>query len=309
MKCLKIPTAIAASVGAATLAVSYICHFRIFRAVKRKSTDPYALPEGNIYEQYRDKLVNWMKNAENLPHRSVSVPSFDGLSLHGEYYECRKGAPLEILFHGYQGSAFRDLSGGVARCFALGHNALIVDQRGSGQSEGTVTTFGILERRDCITWSEFAVREWGNDVRIIITGISMGAATVMMAAGEPLPENVIGVLADCGYTSAKDIIEKVMRDMKLPAKLLYPFVKLGAKLFAGFDPDESSPVEAMKKCKIPVIFFHGDTDDFVPAEMSRRNFEACSSEKKIVIIKGAGHGLAFPADEEAYLQALREFFP
>ena len=300
---------IAACFLVASLATADVCFFRIFRSPRVQSDDKYALPEGEIYEEYREQMVAWMKNAEKLPHRAVSVRSFDGLLLHGEYYECEKGAPLEILFHGYRGSAFRDLSGGIARCFTLGHNALIIDHRGNGQSEGKVTTFGILERRDCLTWVDFAIREWGSDVRIIITGISMGASTVMMAAGEKLPENVIGVLADCGYTSARAIIEKVMRDMKLPAKLLYPFARLGAKLFGRFDLDETSPIEAMARCKVPVIFFHGDADDFVPHAMSLENYEACISKKRLVTIRGAGHGLAFPADEETYLQELRDFFP
>ena len=122
------------------------------------------------------------------------------------------------------------------------------------------------------------------------------------------PENVVGVLADCGYTSAREIIKKVMRDMHLPANLFYPFVRLGAIIFGKFDPDSNSPIEAMKKTKLPVIFFHGDTDDFVPHSMSVENFEACGTEKKMVTISGAGHGLAFPVDREKYLFEARDFF-
>jgi fermentation-respiration switch protein FrsA (DUF1100 family) len=130
----------------------------------------------------------------------------------------------------------------------------------------------------------------------------------MMAAGEKLPENVIGILADCGYTSAKEIMFDVMRKMKLPPKLCYPFVKLGAKLFGHFDPDENSPLEAMKRCTLPVIFFHGEDDDFVPCSMSRANFEACAARKKLVTIPGAGHGLSYAVQPQRYLQELRDFF-
>jgi fermentation-respiration switch protein FrsA (DUF1100 family) len=96
--------------------------------------------------------------------------------------------------------------------------------------------------------------------------------------------------------------------MKLPEDLLYPFVKLGARLFGGFDPDSRSPVEAMKKSRVPVIFIHGDTDRFVPYEMSVENYEACTAKKMLVNIEGAGHGLCFPKDQEKYLRVLREFF-
>ena len=137
----------------------------------------------------------------------------------------------------------------------------------------------------------------------------MGAATVLTAASMDLPPNVIGVLADCGYTSTKDIIQKVMQDMKLPVKLLYPVTRLSARLFGRFDPEELSPIESMKNTTLPVIFFHGDADDFVPYYMSEQNFEACASEKKrLVITPSAGHGLCYPADSESYLTALREFF-
>jgi fermentation-respiration switch protein FrsA (DUF1100 family) len=269
--------------------------------------DEYDIPKGAEYEIYREEIVESVKKGRAMKHEDVSVQSFDGLTLRGRYYEYRAGAPLEILFHGYRGNSERDLSAGVERCFAIGRNALIVDHRASGESEGKVITFGILERKDCLGWVDFAIRHFGSDVKIILTGISMGAATVMMAAGEELPKNVVCVLADCGYSSPKEIIKKVMRDMKLPADLFYPFVKLGAKLFGGFDLEETSAMEAVKRAKVPVIFIHGESDDFVPCDMSRSLYEACCSHKKLLTIPGAGHGIAYLKDGEAYLGALRDF--
>ena len=152
------------------------------------------------------------------------------------------------------------------------------------------------------------MKHFGPDVRIILTGISMGAATVMMAAGEPLPKNVVGVLADCGYSSPKEIILEVLKQMKLPPKLCYPFVKLAARIYGHFDLEENAPVEAMKRAKVPVIFFHGEADDFVPCAMSRQCFAACASRKKLVTVPGAGHGLSYPMDVEGYLAAVRAFF-
>ena len=137
----------------------------------------------------------------------------------------------------------------------------------------------------------------------------MGAATVMMASAHTLPENVVGVLADCGYSRGEDIIKKVMRDMKLPDELLFFFVRLGGKIFGGFDIDKSSPIDSLKSCKLPVLFFHGDEDAFVPYEMSVENYNACcSANKMLVTITGAGHGLCYPVDPEKYLSKMREFF-
>ena len=286
---------------------AFLVTFYVPRRGKRQE-DEYAIPPGKVYEPHRDTMVAWMKETRALPHEEVSIRSRDGLKLYGKYYEFAPGAPIELMFHGYRGSADRDLCGGVQRCFALGHSALIVDQRTSGKSEGRVITFGVKERWDCLDWACFMVEHFGPRVQIILCGISMGAATVMMAAGEDLPPNVVGVLADCGYTSARDIIKKVIRQMKLP-QCLYPFVKLGARIYGGFNLEETAPAQALEKCRVPVIFFHGDTDDFVPCEMSRLNYEHCAAPKKLVTVPRAGHGLSYLIDREGYLSALEEFAP
>ena len=304
----------AAILGAALLLLlaTGLIFLKIFYAARRrdKNEPEFSLPEGKVYEPHHAQMIRWIKEIRAMERRDVSITSFDGLTLRGKYYEYKKGAPTEIMFHGYRGTAERDLCGGVHRCFCIGHNALIVDQRSAGESEGRVITFGTKESRDCLSWIDFMIQHIDKDARIILTGISMGAATVMMAAKHPLPPNVIGVLSDCGYTSTKAIIQKVIRDMKLPPKLLYPLVRLGARIFGGFDPDAESPIEAMKACKLPIIFFHGDTDDFVPCSMSEENYAACAAEKKeLVIIHGAGHGLCFPVDMEGYLSMLKGFFP
>ena len=296
---------------AAVLIASYIC-FRIAFFVKPEDKIPseeYPIPEGDIYEPFRERMVTWIKEVRSLPHEDMTITSFDGLTLRGKYYEFAPGAPMEIMFHGYRGNAERDMFGGVQRCFALGRSALIVDQRGCGNSEGNVISFGINEVRDCLAWLDHAIRRFGPDVKIILTGISMGASTVMMAAGEDLPENVIGVLADCGFTSAKDIIKVVIREkMHLPPNLSYPFVKLGAKLFGHFDLDSRSAIDALAKAKVPVILYHGEADDFVPCDMSRRNFDTCASRKLLVTIPGAGHGLCYLVNPERYLKELDAFF-
>lgn len=290
------------------LAITYLCFRLTFYVSPRQKREAKDLPQGEIYEPFRQQIENWAKQTDEMPHTEFSITSFDGLHLYGKYYEYQKGAPIELMFHGYRGTARRDLSGGVQRCFKLGRNALIVDQRGSGKSGGNVITFGIREHQDCLRWVDFVVNHFGDDVKIILTGISMGASTVLMAAGKPLPKNVIGVLADCGYTSPRDIIKKVIKQIGLPPALCYCFVKLGARIFGGFNLEETSPIQAIKSCAVPVIFFHGKTDDFVPCEMSQRNYDACSCKKKLVTVEGAGHGLCYPVDPETYLAALTEFF-
>ena len=307
---LKIAGIIIGTVALITLITSFVCYMKVFYCPRRKprNAEDFDFPKGEVYKPYYEAMITWMKQIRAMPHETVKIKSHDGLTLSGKYYEYKKGAPVELLFHGYQGTGERDLSGGVERCFTIGRNAVIIDQRGHGESDGHTTTFGVKERLDCLKWIEWATEYFGEDTKIIITGISMGAATVAMAAGEDLSKNVVCVLADCGYSSAKDIIKKVIRDMKLPDGILYPFVKLGAKIFGRFNLEETSPEEAVKKAKIPMIFIHGDADDFVPCDMSQKVYESCASEsKKFVKIPGAGHGLAFPANKDLYLKSLIYF--
>lgn len=291
------------------LLISYICFYLAFYVPHRKDTnsEEYPLPPGEIYKPHRDTMVKWMKEVRGIAHEEFYITSFDGLKLHGKYYEYSPDAPIELMLHGYRGNAERDLCGGVQRCFSLKRNVLLVDQRASGKSKGNVITFGVNESRDCLSWVNFIIEHFGKDAKIILTGISMGAATVLIAAGMPLPDNVVGILADCGYTSARDIIKKVIRDMKLPANLLYPFVKLGARLYGGFKLEETSPIETVKKCKVPIIFIHGESDKFVPCEMSRQNYDACSSQKRLLTVPDAGHGLCYLIDRDGYINALTEF--
>lgn len=286
---------------------AYICFRMCFVAVA-EDAEEYPVPKGKIYIPYREQMIAWMEETRQLPCQEMSITSFDGLQLKGKFYEYAPGAPIELMMHGYRGLAERDLCGGVQRCFALGHSALLVDQRACGQSQGKVITFGILESRDCHEWIRHIINTFGEDTRIILTGISMGASTVLITAGQGVPENVIGVLADCGFSSAKEIIKKVIRQLKLPPTLLYPFVKLGARLYGGFDLDETSAAEAVKNCKVPVIIFHGEEDHFVPCYMGKTIYENCASRKRLVTIPDAGHGLCCMVDLERYLSELKDFF-
>ena len=299
---------VTAAVLSVLVLITYWCYRMAFYADRSIPQEEYPLPKGEAYEPYREQMVQWIKETRQMPHQDVEITSFDGLKLRGRYYEFSPNAPVELMFHGYRGSSERDLCGGVQRCFKLGRSALLVDQRAHGNSDGHVISFGVNERKDCLAWVDFMVKKFGPDVKIIMTGISMGASTVMMAAGEALPANVVSVLADCGYSSQKEIIKAVIRKMKLPADLLYPFVKLGARIFGGFCLEETTPLEAMKKCKVPIFFVHGENDDFVPCQMSWECYEACNAPKEIFTVPGAGHGLAYPSDVQGYLTAVRAFY-
>jgi len=309
MTALYIALGILAFLAVFVFTVSLICYFLAFYSKKRKECNPdeYKFDLEELYSPHKAQMIKWMRWARELNPQKFTIKSHDGLTLVGKYFEYEKGAPIEILFHGYRGNGERDLSGGIERCFKIGRNALIVDQRASGQSEGHTITFGIKEHLDAIQWAEFVAEHFGKDTTIILSGVSMGAATVLMASGKPLPTNVKCILADCGYSSPKEIIMKTIGEMKLPPKLMYPFVKLGARLFGHFSLDSFSPVEAVKQSTVPTIFIHGTSDDFVPYYMSEKMYAECTAKKSLIPIEGAGHGLAYIADGELYLQSIIDF--
>ena len=309
MTYLWIALGLAGGAAFITIIASLVCYLMVFYSPPRDNSDEIPTPPGELYDEYREDMKQWVITVRSMPHDDVEIKSRDGLTLRAKYFEHSEGAPIELMLHGYRGNAERDMSAGVLRAFKLGRSVLMVDLRGSGRSDGSTITFGIKEREDCLLWVDYLVSRFGNERAIILTGISMGAATVMTcSASESLPPCVVGVLADCGFSSAKEIICKVVTDMKLPAGIFYPFIKLGARLFGHFDLDGLTPIEAVKSARVPIFFTHGDTDDFVPCKMSIDCHGACTSEKELYIVEGAGHGLCYPVAKDGYLTAIDKFF-
>ncbi len=288
----------------------YICYRKTFysKGNKVKNFDAKDLPNQAVYNLYRDIILKDIDDVRLLKAEELHLVSFDKLNLYARYYEYDKDSPIEIMFHGYRGSSERDLSTGVKRAFKCGRSVVLVDQRASGKSEGHTISFGINERIDCLYWARYVSENFGSGRKIILTGISMGAATVLMASSLDLPENVVGVLSDCSYNMPKDIIMKVVKDMKLPPKLVYPFIKLGAKMYGNFNLEETSPIEAVSKTKLPIIFSHGTNDDYVPCNMSEKLFKECQSTKRIVTIDKGLHGTSYLTNPDKYLEELIDFF-
>lgn len=285
--------------------LAYYCYRRIFYAAPKKKNGPIKLPSGEQYEVNRDKMLSLIDEIRAIPFETVYITSFDGLNLAGRYYHVKDGAPVHIQFHGYKGWAYRDFCGGNKLARERGCNTLVVDQRAHGMSEGNTISMGINERFDCLSWINYICERFGRDVKIVISGVSMGATTVLMAAGLGLTENVIGIIADCPYSSPKEIIMKVCSDMKLPERLMYPFVRLGAKLYGHFDLEAADAAEAVCHAKVPILLIHGEDDRFVPCSMSQKIFERFKEANPdgnmlLETFPGAGHGISFMEDEVRY---------
>lgn len=291
-----------------TVASAYFCCRLAFSVPKQSRESLFEIPDTEQYAPYSAAARQMISDALEIPYKEVTVTSYDGLCLFGKCYFANKNAPWLIMFHGYRSGAERDFCGGLKFGIESGFNVLLADQRAHGKSEGKYLTFGIKERRDCLSWVNYVVSKAGKDCKIVLYGMSMGAATVLMAAGLNLPQNVAGIVADCGYSSPKAIIKKVIRDMHYPVFPTYFLVRLGGMIFGGFDIEETSAAAAMEKCDIPVLFIHGEDDRFVPCDMGRENYNRCrAAGKKILTVPAAGHGMSYMADKKAYLGAVADF--
>ena len=266
------------------------------------------LPQGKQFEENAELIVSAVKKLDALPFERVGITSFDGLKLVGRLYRGKIGAPVDICFHGYRGTGMKDFSMGGASLIEAGHNVIIVDERGCGESEGHTISFGINERKDAVDWCKKAVEIFGAECKIVLFGVSMGATTVLMALGEEaLPKNVLCAVADCPFDSPSDIIKTVCRIRKYPVGISYPFVKIGARVFGKFDLKETSAAQAVKRAKIPALIMHGECDDFVYPEKSERIRVANPDMIKRLTFPLAGHGLSFLYGKERYLKEFENF--
>ena len=181
-----------------------------------------------------------------------------------------------------------------------------VDARAHGDSEGAKIGMGWPERRDIAGWIKL-ILSWDPDARIILHGVSMGAATVLMASGETLPENVKAVIADCGYTSEWDEFIWEAETLHIPWFPVLNAASLLSKLRDGYDFKQASALDQVKKSRIPTLFIHGSEDELVPYKMLGELYLAAACEKEKLTVEGAGHALSSSVDPELYWSTVERF--
>lgn len=226
-----------------------------------------------------------------------------GFKLKGYLLPSEKPSKVFVFCsHGY-----RNCGTGEFHCMAKfyhdkGWNVFLVDHQAAGTSEGKYIGFGYHEYRDCLQWLDFLKVHFGNDIQIVLHGVSMGSATVMLMSGSGrLPENVKFIVADCGYTSAYDQFVHNAKGMHIPAFPLIHSANFFNRLISGYDFKDANPLEAVRRATVPMIFIHGANDDFVPTHMVNELYNACSSEnKELLIVEGAAHAESYPTDSASY---------
>lgn len=248
------------------------------------------------------------KRLEEVAER-VGITGYDGKKLVGHFYPAENPKRILLAFHGWRSLWSRDFRAIFDFWHDNGSSVLFVEQRGQGESEGDFIGFGLTERLDVPYWAEWLNENVSSVLPIYLVGISMGATTVLMASGDDLPENVRGVIADCGFTSPDAIWKHIAADnLHFPYSLVKKRVDAACRGKIGFGAEDWSTVDALGKTKLPVFFIHGGDDTFVPVEMTYENYAACSSPKKILIAAGADHGMSYVVEKEKYQSMVREFW-
>ncbi len=240
--------------------------------------------------------------------QQVRVKSYDGLELVGYLVEHPKARGTMIMCHGYRSFCHVDFSCSFEFYYNLGLNLLVIDQRSHGNSEGEVITFGIKERFDVNRWAHFVRDTFGADHPIVLAGVSMGCSTVLMSIATGLPENIKGIVADCGYTSAWEQLKYITRrDYHLPPWPVLNILNAYFKHKTGCDLREASTLTALENNTLPVMFIHGGADRFVPTDFTRENYKACSADRRLFLAESAAHAVSYLAETERYQREATDF--
>lgn len=305
---------IIATVGIGNYFVNYAI-LRTGNGGDREVKNADSIEVANI-DNESEKIIEYNKNnekqlanewTETIENKKVEVIAKDGIILRGtEYIIDEHSDKWAIVLHGYHSNPDSVLSIGM-HFSEKGYNVLIPSMRASNDSEGQYIGMGWLDKDDLQCWINLII-EQNDNAEIILHGSSMGAATVLMASGDELPSNVKAIIEDSGYTSVWDIFaSEAKARFNLPTFPILNMFELVANIRAKYDIKEASAVEQVKKSNVPILFIHGDSDDFVPEYMCEELYEAANCRKDKLIIHNAGHTESRYKEPDTYYNKIFDF--
>ncbi len=263
---------------------------KLMRAELRKKNNAYLFehnPEDlEIISPDKLRLKAWFVPKENSKRFVICV--------HG--YNCNGPDECGHLFPFYH--------------YEMNCNYLLPDLRGHGRSDGKLIGYGSWDSKDIKLWIDYLVERFGEDIEIILHGISMGAATVMLVNNTSPQSQVKVVIEDCGFTNAMDEVRETIKSMKLKhtSGAIVNIANLYCKAISKYDlRKDASPLDTMKNAKNPVMFIHGDEDTLVPYEMCGQLYEACPTEKEMFTVKGAAHAFSYYGAKKEYDARVKAF--
>ncbi|MDE5936845.1 MAG: alpha/beta hydrolase, partial [Ruminococcus sp.] len=261
------------------------------------------------WEEYKKTIAPRGEWVRSQKLEDIYIKARDGIKLHAWYLPAEKSTGrFAVIAHGYTSKGL-DSAAHAYFFHNQGFDVIMPDLRAHGDSEGDYIGFGILDRFDCLSWIEYIMKRFGENMRILLHGTSMGATTVLMTSGLPgFPDNVKCIISDCAFTSPYDVFSHILkRDYHLPE---FPVMNINSSMCrkkAGYAFNDYSTITAMKKAKCPVLFIHGEADNFVPTRMVYENYEACTAPKELLVVENAGHGASAYENTELYENTEKSF--
>lgn len=303
----KVKNTVAATAGA-LVAINGFLHYEM---MNRNAT----LPMKRNKKKYGDPEIDpalWDRNKwyDSQQFQEFTIKNSRDQRLKGYYLPAQKETKLFVFCsHGYRSTAKSEFNLIAKFYHDLGVNVFLVDHQASGQSQGNMISFGYYEKDDCMEWLYFMMNKFGADIDIILHGVSMGAATVLLMSDcKNLPQNVKFIVGDCSYSTMKgELSEFYGNIVGLLRKPVLVTTNIVNKIVSGFDYDDVQPIKSVKNAKVPVLFVHGGADTFIPMQMTYDLYNACGSDKDILIIEGADHAESFIKDPEVYGEKIKEF--
>ncbi len=282
-------------------------------AIVRKENNPVKIPEEKIsaaqtyYYTHQERQMAWL---ENWGYETVEITNKKEAKLVGYYFKAKQNTARTVLaIHGYRSDAFKEYMYMAPMYLEqLGMNLLLVDNYAHHNSEGKHIGFGYKDHFDTLKWCQWIIDHNGLESKIFLQGVSMGAATVLMTAGDKdLPDQVQAVIADCGYSSLKEQLNYMLKTIyHVP---IFPFYWIAdgfCRMLAGYSFGQADTLKYTRSIKIPVLLIHGDADKFVPTPMVYDLYDACNSDKTLKIVPDAGHAESFLVDQIGYLNAVKK---
>lgn len=251
------------------------------------------------------KKLEWIKKQNT---EKIEIKSKRNERLAGFLTYPKSESNVFVLFaHGYHTDHNGDPANFLQYYVEQGYNFLAVDHIASGESEGRFVGFDYFETDDCLQWLDYLINRFGDDIKIIIHGVSMGGATVCQMVSR-VPNQVKLAIADCPYTSAAEEFNETVKNACIKNyELAVNIFNRINKTFAKYDLRDTDVRKSVQNTKVPMLFVHGNDDTFVPTRMGIELFKLCTAQKDILLVDGAKHAECIRVDEAGYHKKLNEF--
>ena len=283
----------------------FVLYHTLFYSPIGDQNNDFKLYDSPQFAGKEDYVVGLITQLSNKKYEDIYVESFDKLKLHAKLYRSNKTNKVAICFHGYRGTAIRDFSGGACELMSFGITVILIDERAHGKSEGHTTTFGKRERQDVVSWANKAKEILGDNIEIILVGISLGGATVLFSS--ELTDDNIKIIADSPYSTIEEILSDGIRKLKLPVKLFLPIINLSMIIFGHTNLMGLDASKSIKNSNHKVLIIHGNKDSVVNYEFSQRVYLENKDKVQYEIFDGADHGLSYIMDDDRYRRIIKKF--